>query len=70
VFRVGNGHGNGIAKNRGRFLKADGVLGQIGSGLVRVPFKLSMGNVEPTAAVAANKKIKISLRACVRFGAN
>jgi len=36
---VGNGHGNRIAKNRGRFLKADGVLGQIGSGLVRVPFK-------------------------------
>jgi hypothetical protein len=34
----------GIAKNGGRFLKADGVLGQMGSGLVRVPFKRQHGS--------------------------
>ena len=43
VLRVGNGDGSGIAKNRGGFLKTDGVLGQIGSGLVRIPFKRQHG---------------------------
>lgn len=43
VCRVGNGDGNGIAKHRGRLLKTDGVLGQIGSGLVRIPFKRQHG---------------------------
>lgn len=41
--RVGNRDGSGIAKNRGRLLKTDGVLGQIGSGLVRIPFKRQHG---------------------------
>ena len=40
---IGNGDGNRIAKNRGRFLKTDSVLGQIGPGLVRVPFKRQHG---------------------------
>jgi hypothetical protein len=37
------GSGMVMEKNRGRLLKADGVLGQIGSGLVRVPFKRQHG---------------------------
>src|ERR1017187_3339307 len=58
-LRVGggwNGQRDGIAENGGRFLKADGGLGQIGSRLVRVPFKLSMAQVERGQGWTANKK--------------